>query len=275
MTDPNGLAPLQQFALNDRLANYGDGVFTTMSVKDGKVALLNRHIARLVNDGAALGLSVAENAVRQVIQSALKQRQDGVLKLLIGAGQGGRGYARPEQSALTVAVSWHEIPAFYQQWQQQGIHLGSVGVNLARQPLLAGLKHANRLEQVLIKRALANSPYDDAIVTDENSTVIEASAANLFWLKEGHWYTAGLEHAGVNGVMRQFILAQSVPVQEVAMSLSEVADADAMFLSNALMQVVPVQRLTIGAASRELAVAPVLSLWDTLKPLYAGEYGAA
>lgn len=275
MTDSNGLAPLQQFALNDRLANYGDGIFTTMSVKDGKVALLNRHIARLVNDSAALGLSVEENAVRQVIQSALKQRQDGVLKLLIGAGQGGRGYARPEIPVPCVAVSWHDIPSFYQTWQQQGIHLGSVGVNLARQPLLAGLKHANRLEQVLIKLALAATPYDDAIVTDEHNTVIEASAANLFWLKDSQWYTASLQQAGVNGVMRQFILAHSPQIQEVALPLAEVSQADAMFLSNALMQVVPVNRLSVGITSRELPVAPVLNLWDTLASHYAGEYGAA
>ena len=71
MTDPNGLAPLQQFALNDRLANYGDGTFTTMRVSEGKVALLNRHIDRLVNDSQALGLTVNAGAIRQVIAAAL------------------------------------------------------------------------------------------------------------------------------------------------------------------------------------------------------------
>ena len=73
MIDPNGLAPLKQFALNDRLANYGDGTFTTMRVSDGKVALLSRHINRLVNDSQALGLTVEAESIRQVIAAALPE----------------------------------------------------------------------------------------------------------------------------------------------------------------------------------------------------------
>ncbi|WP_296043781.1 aminodeoxychorismate lyase [uncultured Alteromonas sp.] len=275
MTDTHGLAPLQQFALNDRLANYGDGTFTTMQVSDGKVALLNRHIDRLVNDSQALGLTVAADAIRKVIVAALAARSDGVLKVLIGAGQGGRGYARLAEPTVNVAVSWHDVPAVYQSWQHQGIHVGTVPVTLARQPLLAGLKHANRLEQVLIKQALVRTDFDDAIVTDTEQNVIEASAANLFWQTGNQWFTSSLALAGVNGVMRQFILDHRPDINIIEQQLTEIAHVDAMFLSNALMQIVPVKTLTLGESRRELAIAPVLSLQSALAAAYAGEYGAA
>lgn len=275
MTDTHGLAPLQQFALNDRLANYGDGTFTTMQVSDGKVALLNRHIDRLVNDSLALGLTVAADAIRKVIVAALAARSDGVLKVLIGAGQGGRGYARLAEPTVNVAVSWHDVPAVYQSWQHQGIHVGTVPVTLARQPLLAGLKHANRLEQVLIKQALVRTDFDDAIVTDTEQNVIEASAANLFWQTGNQWFTSSLALAGVNGVMRQFILDHRPDINIIDQQLTEIAHVDAMFLSNALMQIVPVKTLTLGESRRELAIAPVLSLQSALAAAYAGEYGAA
>ena len=275
MTDTHGLAPLQQFALNDRLANYGDGTFTTMQVSDGKVALLNRHIDRLVNDSLALGLTVAADAIRKVIVAALAARSDGVLKVLIGAGQGGRGYARLAEPTVNVAVSWHDVPAVYQSWQHQGIHVGTVPVTLARQPLLAGLKHANRLEQVLIKQALVRTDFDDAIVTDTEQNVIEASAANLFWQTGNQWFTSSLALAGVNGVMRQFILDHRPDINIIEQQLTEIAHVDALFLSNALMQIVPVKSLTLGESRRELAIAPVLSLQSALAAAYAGEYGAA
>lgn len=275
MTDTHGLAPLQQFALNDRLANYGDGTFTTMQVSDGKVALLNRHIDRLVNDSLALGLTVAADAIRKVIVAALAARSDGVLKVLIGAGQGGRGYARLAEPTVNVAVSWHDVPAVYQSWQHQGIHVGTVPVTLARQPLLAGLKHANRLEQVLIKQALVRTDFDDAIVTDTEQNVIEASAANLFWQTGNQWFTSSLALAGVNGVMRQFILDHRPDINIIEQQLTEIAHVEAMFLSNALMQIVPVKTLTLGESRRELAIAPVLSLQSALAAAYAGEYGAA
>ena len=101
MSESVSLQPLDQFALNDRLANYGDGVFTTMHVSDGRVGLLSRHVSRLVNDAAALGITVTATAIEDVIRTAMQQQQDGVLKILLGSGQGGRGYTRPEQAAVS------------------------------------------------------------------------------------------------------------------------------------------------------------------------------
>ncbi|NVK55406.1 MAG: aminodeoxychorismate lyase [Alteromonadaceae bacterium] len=276
MTDTDGLAPLQQFTLNDRLANYGDGVFSTMSVVDGKIALYERHLARLQNDAEALGLVVPAQALRELIQDTLRQQGNAVatsvLKCLIGAGVGGRGYARADTPQLSAALSWHDMPPFYTAWQQQGIALGTVPVNLAQQPLLAGLKHANRLEQVLIKRALAQTAFDDCVVTDTDGQVIEASAANIFWFYKGQWHTPALDNAGVNGVMRQFILAQVPAVDVGHYSLNALLQADAVFVCNALMQIVPVKQFSVASKTVEYSVKPGVQLRQHLASAYEREY---
>lgn len=277
MSDSLQLQSLSQFALNDRLANYGDGVFTTMHVSNGKVGLLSRHLTRLVNDAAALGLMVEKSSLEQVIKKALSAQQNGVLKLLVGSGQGGRGYARPESPTLSVAVSWHSVPDVYDTWRRDGISLGLSPIKLAVQPLLAGLKHANRLEQVLIKRAMQGMDCNDCVVTDNNSTIIEASAANLFWFKKGTWFTPAVSNAGVNGVMRQFLLdhCQSIEVGEY--HLRNLYDADAVMLTNALMQMVPVNTYTdkkLSASSR-YNVQPVHTLRQALADAYEQERASA
>ena len=273
MSESVSLQPLDQFALNDRLANYGDGVFTTMHVSEGRVGLLSRHVSRLVNDAAALGITVTATAIEDVIRTAMQQQQDGVLKILLGSGQGGRGYSRPEQAAVSLAVSWHAVPALYETWRQQGIALAVSPVTLAHQPLLAGLKHANRLEQVLVKRAMQTMDCDDCVVTDANTTVMEASAANLFWFKHGVWFTPDLSKAGVNGVMRQFILEHTEHVEVGEYHLRNLYDADAVMLTNALMQIVPVHSLVNAHSSEthEYSLAPVKALQQSLAGAYKQE----
>lgn len=277
MTESVQIQSLNQFALNDRLANYGDGVFTTMHVSDGKVGLMSRHIARLVNDAAALGLTVSKDSIEQLITQALMQRSDGVLKILIGSGQGGRGYSRPDTLSLSAAVSWHLVPAFYDDWRSNGIALGVSPITLAQQPLLAGLKHANRLEQVLVKRAMQNMHCDDCIVTDRNKTIIEASAANVFWYKQGTWFTPELSQAGVNGVMRQFILQHVNNIEVGEYHLRNLADAEAIMLTNALMQIVPAHSLVMGDQSNivKYSLEPVHALQTSLKCVYNQESACA
>lgn len=274
MTQTTKLEFKQQFALNDRLANYGDGVFTTMHVVGGYVGLLQRHIDRLVHDALKLGIAVDADEVRWNIANAMTLQDTGVLKVLIGAGCGGRGYARDASAAPTIAVSWHDIPTYYEQWREQGITLGTVPITLAKQPLLAGLKHANRLEQILVKRALLTCDFDDCIVTDELGNVVEASAANVFWLDKGQWYTPAIDLCGVNGVMRQFILSHH-HVEVGAYDVSALCQAQAVFLSNALMHLVPVKRADILAAQVHFDLTPVLALQQTLRQAFESECACA
>jgi 4-amino-4-deoxychorismate lyase len=263
------------FELDDRVANYGDGVFTTMRVKQGSVAMLSRHVKRLLNDATQLGLTLESSDIVKVVRQALAEQQNGVLKLLISAGQGGRGYLRKTDASLLCAYSWHPMPAVYSQWQKDGINLGFSSIKLASQPLLAGLKHANRLEQVLVKQELAQTTYHDVLVMDYHENIIEASAANVFCRYQDHWLTPSVSQCGVAGVMRSFILEhcpKAVVVEHL--SQSQLAESDAVFVCNALMTLVPVSQIHLANGQRTLSVEPVIDLAQTMADLMEAEYAS-
>lgn len=265
------------FASHDRAANYGDGVFSTLRLEQGRVALFERHCQRLLGDAGKIGLQADEHILRKAILAAAAQYQDGVLKVLISAGTGGRGYARQQNPQVTVHISHHSWPEHYLTWQRQGIAVAVSELQLGNQPLLAGIKHLNRLEQVLIKRAMAAQPdIDDVIVCDSENCVIEASAANVFWYQDGIWYTPSLEQAGVAGVMRQFLLTwfaqHGVEVQTGRFHVSQLQHCEAMLLCNALMPVIPVQQLTLHDTTVTLDVCRVTDIFDAIGNDYRNEY---
>lgn len=264
---------MAEFALNDRAANYGDAIFTTMSVEGGRIALYQRHLDRLLHNAKALGMELTDGAnLAETMRHHAQMLQEGTLKLLVSAGNGGRGYVRPNPVSPSLHFSTHPRPAHYGQWRQHGIRLGLSPVQLAQQPLLAGLKHCNRLEQVLVKQAMQGCDVDDVMVCDSQGHIIEASAANVFWQADGVWHTPSLTRCGVAGVMREFILAhaatQGVTVHPGDYPLAALEQADAIFLSNALMQIVPVHTWQ----GRALDITAAHTLAAQLQYAYQDEY---
>lgn len=256
----------------DRAFHYGDGLFTTMLIKQGKVNLWRFHYARLVNDSERLGLHLDMQRISERVAQAAHNAQNGVLKLHISAGVGGRGYARPETPDIRLQFSVHDIPAHYQQWQQQGIHTEVSPVRLGLQPLLAGIKHLNRLEQVLIKQQLTK---DDAIVCDIHNHLIEGSASNLFLMCDGVWVTPCLDQCGVAGVYRSFLLETLADMGErVVMGHFDVAaleHASAVFLCNTLMGIVPVKIIDHNGIRMEYSVEQVWNMQNRVAAAYERE----
>lgn len=238
----------------DRSFNYGDGFFTTMQVKAGQIQLWPLHLARLQQAAAQLHFaSINWQQLSGQVQAAITEPAQ-VIKVLISRGEGGRGYSSLGANKPQIYISSSALPN-YQQWQQQGISLGVAQLKLAIQPALAGIKHTSRLEQVLIKQQLMQTPYDDLLVLDQQDFVCEVSAANIFFYQQQQWYTPSIERAGVNGVMRQHLM-QCLAVKEVNWTLAQLDDVESMFICNALMEIVPVQRFL----HRELDMSAVTTL---------------
>lgn len=269
---------MSEFSLNDRVANYGDGLFTTMAVSHGRVALFERHRKRLLHDALHLGIMLDNDTLVDAIRRHAKSVEQGTLKLLISAGEGGRGYARGSgQPSLHFSV--HALPAHYAQWREQGISVAVSPVRLARQPLLAGLKHVNRLEQVLIKQQMVTQQVDDVLVTDTAGNMIEASAANVFWCENGRWVTPDVSQCGVAGVMRSFVTerlaVQQCPVSVTEQPIPAVQQIEAMFITNALMQIVPVRNFQPDNHVHTqvgLSIEPVKQIAQQLRADYEQEY---
>lgn len=265
----NGLEQ-DTLAVNDRATQFGDGCFTTARIEQGRVILLSAHLARL--QLACQRLSIAFNdwgiLEDEMCQLAAQQLQ-GVLKVIISRGAGGRGYSGAACVSATRILATSPSPAHYARWRREGITLALSPVRLGRNPYLAGIKHLNRLEQVLIRSHLEQTDAEEALVLDSEGWVTECCAANLFWRKGQDVFTPRLDQAGVNGIMRQHIIAQlaTSPYQliEVVALPEALADADEVLICNALMPLVPVHHYAGQTwTSRELYqyLAPFCELSD-------------
>lgn len=250
----NGQAQ-QHIAIADRAVQYGDGCFTTIAFNDGGLEFFAAHIQRLKLACNRLYIPFdAWQELQSSVIGSLKDTDDCVVKIIITRGQGGRGYCPNDANSATFILSHHPYPEHYLQWQKEGIRLTLSPVELARQPLLAGIKHLNRLEQVLIKQALLGSDFDDVVVCDTAKNMIEVSAGNLFWYKNNTWYTPDLGNAGVEGVMRNQILNvfndKKLNHQQVIGYFDELTDAEEVFVCNSLMAIVPVASVFNPSNSR-------------------------
>ncbi|WOH37968.1 aminodeoxychorismate lyase [Thalassotalea fonticola] len=225
--------------IKDRSIAFGDGVFTTAKVVDGEVEHLSGHIQRLKQ--GCRKLNITEPDFQQVSSEMIKAAKTHLLatvKVVVSAGESSRGYARDANQQPTVMVTSAAFPKHYLGWQSNGLTLGLSSIKLGRNPILAGIKHLNRLEQVLIRGELENLNVDEVVVCDFENYIIECNTANLFWYRAGKWYTPILSMAGVNGLIRQKLMALLPNVVECHAKVEELDMAESMLICNCLLSVV-------------------------------------
>ncbi|MDX7985773.1 aminodeoxychorismate lyase [Xenorhabdus sp. 12] len=237
-----------RIAVSDRAVQFGDGCFTTIRVEQGQPALLSLHIKRLQKGVEKLFMPEFDwLQLESQIKQAAKGCGSGVLKVILSRGEGGRGYGTDGTVAPTQILSLKPYPEQYITQRQKGISLVLSPVALGINPHLAGIKHLNRLEQVLIKRFIEKSKADDALVLDSDGLLVECSAANIFWRKGKNVYTPELTQCGVEGVMRQKIielLSESDYNLSCIMRYPEaLAHADEVIICNSLMPVLPINQI--------------------------------
>lgn len=232
-------------SVTDRGFAYGDGLFTTAKIAAGKIALLPEHINRLRTGSEQLALmGIDFNSLTAELEQLAQHYELAVLKVVISAGSGGRGYSRIGAEQPTVVISIFDFPQHYITWQKQGISLGVSEQRLGLNPMLSGLKHLNRLEQVLLRAELDQTKFDDLVVLNIKNEVVETTCANLFWFNAGTLYTTQIDDAGVAGLMRASILAKYPQTVIKKADLAELLTAQEIFICNSVMGIVPVQLFT-------------------------------
>lgn len=233
--------------VNDRAVQFGDGCFTTACITDGGIRFLEDHLRRLQQGCEALMIGPLD---WQLLVDEMKQlaaaEMKAVLKVIISRGAGGRGYSAANCTQPTRILSVSPYPDFYLAWREQGVTLALSPVRLGLNPTLAGIKHLNRLEQVLVRTHLEQTDAHEALVLDSEGSLVECCAANLFWRKGSNVYTPRIDRAGVDGTMRQRIIsllnASPWQLQQVIEAPDTLADADELIICNALMPVIPVNQ---------------------------------
>ena len=174
--------------------------------------------------------------------SSSKSSDTYLLKIIVSRGESDFGYATSGLRAnRTVIVKPFPVAS------ARSLRLAECKLALADQRLLAGIKHCNRLEQILAKQEIEclSGDIDDGILYDAKGNVIETTSANIFLIKGGQLLTPKLDRCGVAGVMRAYIMQELCPrlgisVSEDDISRKRLYEADALFVSNAVFGVRPV-----------------------------------
>jgi 4-amino-4-deoxychorismate lyase len=182
----------------------------------------------------------------------------GVAKLVLTRGVGSRGYASAEPGGATLVLSTHPMPPAY---PEAGLNLRWAELKLALQPALAGLKHLNRLEQVLIRREWSDPMIHEALCCDSDGQVRCALSANVFVHRNGVWTTPPVQRAGVAGITRGWLLESRSDIRVEDLHPDAVMQADAIFLCNAVRGILPVRSLAERSFDDHDAIHELQALW--------------
>ncbi len=278
-------------AVTDRGLLFGDGFFTTArvhreSVHSGNVHCDNvhsdsacsdsvysdtlldwpLHLQRIRESCTRLFLDLPDEALlldeAQRFVAALRARgesNDFILRLTVTRGSGGRGYAPPASASSTRIWTSRPLPADNAERASSGVRVRVCSTRLGDQPLLAGLKHLNRLEQVLARHEWTDAAVAEGLMLDQRGCVIEGTMSNLFWRRrDGTWCTPDLSRAGVAGIQRAKLIAHLGDALLVGeFPLADLLAAEEIFLCNSVMGIWPViavddQAFPMGTGTRAL-----------------------
>lgn len=233
--------------VRDRGLHYGDGLFETLAVRDGRPELLEAHLERLARGCRVLGITGVDPALlaREIEQAAAGESRC-VLKLVVTRGCGGRGYRPPGNltpQRILVRSPWPDYP---ETWQTAGVAVRLCDTPLGLNPRLAGLKHLNRLEQVIARQEWGDEAAE-GLMRDVEGFVVEGTMSNLFAVRGERLLTPPVDRCGVAGVMRRTVLeladALGIPCEETRLTAEALFEADGLFLTNSLFRIWPVHRL--------------------------------
>ncbi|PWG63243.1 aminodeoxychorismate lyase [Sediminicurvatus halobius] len=247
--------PAAAVPADDRGLAYGDGVFETIALVAGAPALWEAHIGRLQRGCERLGIPAPSRRQLDSDLARLAPSGDGVLRLTVTRGSGGRGYAPPAVPSPRRILARLPLPERPAAWWQEGVSVRVCHTRLASQPALAGIKHLNRLEQVLARQEWQDPAIAEGLMLAENGELIEATACNVLLRIGDRVLTPPTDHCGIGGLMRDHLLgrlvARGFAAATAPLRLETLAPDAELMLCNSLIGVWPVRWL--DAAERPVS----------------------
>jgi 4-amino-4-deoxychorismate lyase len=244
----------------DRALHYGDGLFETIACVNGRPRLLPWHLERLMTGCERLGFAAPEQAALAAEVRALAAKGSGraLIKVLLTRGQAAaRGYGLSGAERLTRITIRYDWPDGEARALQDGVRIRTAKLRLGENPHLAGLKHCNRLEQVLARREWQDPDIAEALLFSRSGTLVSGTMSNVFIVQDALVHTPRLDLAGVAGVMRRAVLTAAaragIQCQESVLSGADVAGCRELFLTNARIGIWPVRQID----ERPVAAGPL------------------
>lgn len=250
----------------DRGLLYGDGIFETMLVRQGRIRLVDLHQARFADGCRRLSIPADQKHIWDQVQQAAARREHAVLRLQLTRGIAiARGYAATglEQPRWMLAVFDTEATSAL----PRPLRVRSLRSRLGENPDLAGLKHCNRLEQVLARQEMAAGDAWEGLMASSSGLLISGTMSNVFVEIDGQIVTPALDRCGVAGVMRAAVLreaaAAGITVRVAGLAFGDLARISALSVCNARVGLVAADELdgrplarNAGLAQLAMRVAP-------------------
>jgi len=250
----------------DRAVQYGDGLFETVRVRGARPEFLARHLNRLGSGCQRLRFPpIPWASLVQEVTELAGQSPDAVLKIILTRGQSERGYRFDPDQEATRLLALSPLPHWPADIRRHGIRIRICETRLCSQPMLAGIKHLNRLEQVLARAEWDDPGIQEGLMLDHNDHVIEATMSNIFLVRDGTLVTPALTACGVAGIMRSVILDLArqfdIKTEIRPVTLQQARNSSEAFVCNSLIGIWPVREIdglagyTIGPVTQALADA--------------------
>ncbi len=234
----------------DRGLIYGDGFFTTGLIVDHKIAFWSDHRSRLENSSERLSFS---SFCIDKLESHLNQLpESGIIRICITRGTGPRGYAIPSTEQCHCFIETFAAPELALD-KPRGLKISFCETPISINPLLAGIKHINRLDHVLARSEIEKRGFDEGIMLSDGHLIC-ATQANLFVCRDNIVLTPRLDRAGVDGVMkkqlRHWCDELGIKFREVLLCAQDLEKCDEVFLSNSVFGIMSVDQLDSKVLSR-------------------------
>jgi 4-amino-4-deoxychorismate lyase len=227
--------PSTHIPADDRGFQYGDGLFETALLVGGRVRFLDDHCQRLFTGCARLGITPPDQQtlLREIAQ-VTAEADRAVLKIIVTRGAGGRGYRPGGAMSSNRVVALHPFTPM----PNRALRLRWCDIRLGRNARLAGIKHLNRLEQVLAQSEWREGEVDEGLMLDTEGEVVCATSANVFVVRDNVLVTPDLRFCGVQGVMRAQVLKAAaklkLAVSEEPLWPHDLETASEVFITNAV-----------------------------------------
>lgn len=239
--------PENRINISDRGLQYGDGIFETIAYRNGKAEFLEAHLSRLSVGCQRLRIPFQQQTQLQkelaIVLNELADN-DAVVKIIISRGSGGRGYLADSNIEPTRIISTYPIPSYSENRTKIGVKVRFCQQRLSENSSLAGIKHLNRLEQVLARNEWHDPAIAEGIMLDQHDHIIEGTMSNLFVVKAAKLMTAELSKSGVAGIIRSQIIAlagaNNIDCKEATLTKSTLVNADEVFVCNSIVGLWPV-----------------------------------
>lgn len=232
----------------DRGLAYGDGLFETMCVRGRRIRLLDLHVERLLEGCRRLKLEAPVTAFAHEAAARARAQPEGVIKLIVTRGRGGRGYRPTGDGRCTRVLSLHPLPPPPAAGRPVRVRLCRTRMGL--NPDLAGLKTLNRLESVMARAEWRDERIWEGLMCDVEGTVVSGTMSNLFLRRGSTLMTPAMDRCGIAGVMRRWVLECArelrLEVWQGRVPLEALHDAEEVFMTNAVAGVVSVGVIDTG-----------------------------